>query len=174
MFGNQSIVVLLLALACACDPPCEPYWRLRCDGCGPESPACEHAKRAAKHELADDTQCRKMVGLAKDESDFTKKRYCELHVGGERSLDELRGPWSCGARKVEFQGPATESKVSSSPQQVVVDGAATKIWNVQHSSFQIEGAPACLYWLLPHEESAGERATTPRCTCCHPRRWASA
>jgi hypothetical protein len=97
-----------------------------------------------------------MVDLAAGESDLTKRRYCELHVSEPRSLDELRGGWRCGDKHVELRGPATESTSSSNPQQIVVDGVATKIWNVQHASFQIEGAPACLYWLLPHEESKGE------------------
>ena len=39
--------------------------------------------------------------------------------------------WRCGATKIEFRGPATESKQSADPQQIVVDGVATKIWNVR-------------------------------------------
>lgn len=160
--------VLLLALfallACGCEPPCEPYWRLRCESCGSDSPACEHAKLAAKNELADDAQCRKMTDLAAGESHFTRRRYCELHVSGERSLDDLRGPWRCGERKLEFRGPASESRSTSSPQQIVVDGLETKIWNVQHASFQIDGAPACTYWLLPHEESGTEVGLAVSCS----------
>ncbi|MBK6517291.1 MAG: hypothetical protein IPG04_25050 [Polyangiaceae bacterium] len=151
-----SLFSLVAALSMACDPPCEPYWKLRCDSCGPTSPACEHAKQASKNELSDGGQCKKMVALAESEGELTRKRYCALHENGERSLDELRGPWRCGATKIEFRGPATESKQSADPQQIVVDGVATKIWNVRTSTFQIEGAPACNYWLMPHEESDGD------------------
>ncbi|MBK6520219.1 MAG: hypothetical protein IPG04_40350 [Polyangiaceae bacterium] len=49
------------------------------------------------------------------------------------------------------------------PQQIVVDGVATKIWNVRTSTFQIEGAPACNYWLMPHEESNGELGLALSC-----------
>lgn len=143
-------------LALGCDPPCEPYWKLRCDSCGPHSSACAHAKDAAKRELAEPGQCTKMVELAQGENEHAKQRYCALHEQGKRSLDELRGQWRCGDLRVELRGPAQASGQSSNPQQIVVDGRATTIWNVQASSFQIEGAPACNYFLMPHEESAGE------------------
>jgi len=155
--------IAILVLAAGCEPPCEPYWKLRCDTCGADSPACEHAKRAAKNELSDEASCTKMVGLAESESSFAKERYCALHVATERSLDDLRGPWRCGDKGVDFSGPARESNQSATPRQIVVDGKATKIWNVLHASFQIEGAPACNYWLLPHEASNGEPALAISC-----------
>lgn len=96
-----------------------------------------------------------MTDLAASESDFTKDRYCDLHVKGSRSLDELRGPWSCEGQTVRFEGPAEESKQTANPQQIVVGELRTTIWNVGHSFFQIEGAPACTYWLRPHETSNG-------------------
>ena len=45
----------------------------------------------------------------------------------------------------------------------MVDGKATKIWNVRTSSFQIEGSSSCHYWLLPHEESDGKTALAVSC-----------
>ena len=157
------ITALFTVPLLACDPPCPSYWQFRCESCGPESPACEHAKFAAKNELSESGQCEKLSNLAKGESSFSQARYCELHKNETRSLDELRGPWNCGLFKLDFKGPASESKDSLNPQQLVVDGKATKIWNVRTSSFQIEGSSSCHYWLLPHEESDGKTALAVSC-----------
>lgn len=160
---KPSSIAPLLLFVLACDPPCPSYWQFRCDSCGPDSEACAHAKHASKHELSEEGKCERLSSLASSESDFTRERYCNLHEKKARSLDDLRGPWSCEGRRVSFEGPAEESKRTSDPQQLVVDGARTTIWNVGHSFFQIEGAPACTYWLLPHEESNGDVGLTLSC-----------
>jgi hypothetical protein len=148
------LVVLSLV---GCEPPCEPYWKLRCESCGPDSGACQHAKSAAEAELAEDAQCKKLVGLAESESEFSKRRYCELHVATPRTYGELAGPWRCAdgaaSLEVDFRPPAP---ADASRGELVVGGRATKVGLLRHASFQVEGGPACTYWLLPHEASAGE------------------
>jgi hypothetical protein len=152
---------LLLALATVgCDPPCEPYWKLRCDSCGPESGACRHAKSAAVAELSEDGQCKKLVALAESESDFSKQRYCELHVATARSFEELRGPWRCATQS---NGSAPGVTIDVRPPgpldakrgELVVDGRSTPIGGLAHATFHVDGGPACTYWLLPHETSEG-------------------
>ena len=158
-----SAIALVTLISAACDPPCPSYWKFRCESCGPDSAACAHAKHAAEHELSEQGKCERLSGLASSESDFTRERYCNLHEKKARSLDEIRGPWSCDGRRISFEGPAEESKQSADPQQIVVDGKSTTIWNVGHSFFQIEGSPACTYWLLPHEESGAAVGLTLSC-----------
>jgi hypothetical protein len=153
-----ELFVTLAALGC--DPPCEPYWKLRCDSCGPESGACLHAKSAAETQLSDAGQCTKLVGLAESESEFSKRRYCELHVGTPRTYEELGGPWRCsGASEpgdvlaIDFRPPTGTEGARG---ELVVQGGATKVGLLKHATFQVEGGPVCTYWLLPHETSEGE------------------
>ena len=79
------------------------------------------------------------------------------------SYVKFAGSASVAKTDVAFEGPAEPSKSSTDPQQIVVDGKRTTIWNIGHSFFQIEGAPACTYWLLPHEESGGAVGLTLSC-----------
>ena len=160
---RPASIVLVTLLSSACDPPCPSYWKFRCESCGPDSEACAHAKHAAEHELSEQGKCGRLSTLASSESEFTRERYCNLHEKKARSLDDLRGPWSCEGMRVTFEGPAEEARTTDDPQQIVVNGQRTKIWNVAHSFFQIEGSSACTYWLLPHEASDGAVGLTLSC-----------
>lgn len=159
-------MLLFVAAAVAflgCEPPCKPYWQARCRSCGETSPGCAHAREAAKRELGDAAQCEKLTRLEHASTDLARGRYCDLHEDDPRSLDELEGPWICSGLRVDFRGPSAESGDSSDPQQLVVGGSATRIHNLRHASFQVEGKLACTYWLGPHEHSQGEAGLTLLC-----------
>ncbi|NUP12309.1 MAG: hypothetical protein HOW73_40200 [Polyangiaceae bacterium] len=165
---RYALVVVALAAfgtiaVAGCDPPCKPYWEQRCSVCGEDSPACEHAKLAAKNELGDNAKCESLTTSLKESSEFSQRRYCDLARAEARSLDEIRGPWICSGHRVEFKGPAEESKSTANPQQIVIDDAATTIFNVQYASFQREGGAACNYWLGEHEHSVGEKGLSILC-----------
>jgi hypothetical protein len=159
----RRLALLLVPLLAACDPPCPTYWKEACAACGDESPGCKHAREAAERELKDAAKCSELSTSFAGLGSFAKKRYCEKWVNERRALDDIRGPWICGGVEVDFKGPATESKSSASPQQIVVNGAATTIYNVRTASFQVEGKLACEYHVGPHEMSVGEKGLVLRC-----------
>ena len=65
--------------------------------------------------------------------------------------------------KVDFRGPTDESTSSSNPQQIVVNDTPFEIYNVRTASFQRKEKASCSYYLMPHEDSGGEKALAIRC-----------
>ena len=152
-----------LLLASACSPPCPSYWEEVCKACGTSSPGCEHAKDAAKREAGTNEKCTSFTTKFSELGDFGKQRYCETWTNEPRKLDELKGPWVCSGVKVDFRGPSDESTSSSNPQQIVVNDTPFEIYNVRTSSFQRKEKASCSYYLMPHEDSGGEKALAIRC-----------
>jgi hypothetical protein len=158
-----TLLLLLLILASACSPPCPTYWEAVCKACGPSSPGCEHAKDAAKREAGTSEKCTSFTTAFSELGELGKQRYCETWKNDPRKLDELRGPWICSGVKVDFKGPSEESKSSSNPQQIVVNDTPFVIYNLKTSSFQREQKASCQYYLMPTENSGGEKALSIRC-----------
>jgi hypothetical protein len=159
----RPLLLAFVPLVLSCDPPCPSYWQAVCKACGDKSPGCEHAKVASARELEAPAECSQVSTSFAKQSEYGHKRYCETWVNEPRPLDTLKGPWICSGVEVDFKGPSTESHRSSDPQQMMVNGVATEIYNVRTARFQVRGKLDCQFDLGPHEMSVGEDALAIRC-----------